>query len=252
MKERVVVVTGGSKGIGAEISKAFYGIGDKVIVAGREDIGFAHQLGARAKFIPVDVTKVDSIEQFFIDAAKWAGSPIDILVNNAGKSSWRSIDNIDEQFWNCMIDANLKSVMFMSKVAVRFFGKNASIINISSLAGKRGSANNSVYCAAKFGVNGITQSLAKELGKKGVRVNAICPVYISTPGLISALEEIESPKKGEIGVNEFFNEFVRSQCALDSLPTAVQIANTCVFLGSLEAGAITGQCINVDCGVMPQ
>lgn len=252
MKERVVVVTGGSKGIGVEISKAFYGIGDKVIVAGREDVGFAHKLGVRAKFIPVDVTKVDSIEQFFIDAVRWAGAPIDILVNNAGKSSWRSIDNVDEQFWNYMIDVNLKSVMFMSKFAVGYLGKNASIINISSLAGKRGSANNSVYCAAKFGVNGITQSLAKELGKRGVRVNAICPVYIYTPGLVSALDEIESPMQSGLGVHEFFNEFAQSQCALDTLPTAVQIANTCLFLGSLEAGAITGQCLNVDCGVMPQ
>jgi len=252
MKERVVVVTGGSKGIGSDISKAFYEIGDKVIVAGREDVGFAQKLGIRAKFISLDVTNINSIEQFFIDANNWANAPIDILVNNVGKSSWRSIDNVDEAFWDYMINVNLKSVMFMSKHAVRFFGRNASIVNISSLAGKRGSANNSVYCAAKFGVNGITQSLAKELGKKGIRVNAICPVYISTPGLIGALEEFESPLNGGLEINNFFNEFAQSQCALGVLPTATQIANTCIFLSSPEAGAITGQCINVDCGVMPQ
>jgi NAD(P)-dependent dehydrogenase (short-subunit alcohol dehydrogenase family) len=126
-----------------------------------------------------------------------------------------------------------------------------SIINISSLAGKRGSANNSVYCAAKFGVNGITQSLAKELGPKGIRVNAVCPVYVRTEGLDEALAQPNSPTRGA-DTTRFLSDFASSQSALGSIPTADQIAATCVFLASSAAGAITGQCLNVDCGVMPQ
>tara|TARA_B100001540_G_C15518545_1_gene511403 strand:- start:331 stop:726 length:396 start_codon:yes stop_codon:yes gene_type:complete len=127
----------------------------------------------------------------------------------------------------------------------------SSIINISSLAGKRGSANNSVYCATKFGVNGITQSLAKELGIKGIRVNAICPVYIRTEGLEKALNEPESPSRGG-NFSDFLLDFEKKQTALGVLPTEEQVANTCLFLSSELGDGITGQCINVDCGVMPQ
>jgi NAD(P)-dependent dehydrogenase (short-subunit alcohol dehydrogenase family) len=123
-------------------------------------------------------------------------------------------------------------------------------VNISSLAGKRGSANNSVYCASKFGVNGLTQALAKELGAKGIRVNAVCPVYIRTEGLEEALDAPQSPAAGR-DVTAYLDEFAKSQAALQALPTERQVASACVFLASAAAGAITAQCINVDCGVLP-
>jgi 3-oxoacyl-[acyl-carrier protein] reductase/meso-butanediol dehydrogenase/(S,S)-butanediol dehydrogenase/diacetyl reductase len=119
------------------------------------------------------------------------------------------------------------------------------------LAGKRGSANNSVYCATKFGVNGITQALAKELGSAGIRVNAVCPVYVRTEGLNEALEEAVSPTSGA-DTAAYLAAFATAQSALGVLPTAEQVAATCVFLASPAAAAITGQCLNVDCGVMPQ
>jgi NAD(P)-dependent dehydrogenase (short-subunit alcohol dehydrogenase family) len=124
-------------------------------------------------------------------------------------------------------------------------------VNISSLAGKRGSANNSVYCASKFGVNAVTQALAKELGPRGIRVNAVCPVYVRTAGLDDALAEEESPTGGQ-DIGTYLAEFARTQTALGALPSDVQVADSCVFLASAAAGAITGQCINVDCGVLPQ
>jgi len=126
-----------------------------------------------------------------------------------------------------------------------------SIVNISSLAGKRGSANNSAYCAAKFGVNGLTQALAKELGPRGIRVNAVCPVYVRTAGLADALAERNSPAGGR-DVERYLNEFAAAQAALGVLPTEEQVAQVCVFLASAAAGAVTGQCLNVDCGVLPQ
>jgi 3-oxoacyl-[acyl-carrier protein] reductase/meso-butanediol dehydrogenase/(S,S)-butanediol dehydrogenase/diacetyl reductase len=150
-----------------------------------------------------------------------------------------------------MIETNLKSVLFGAQVAAQNLMKGGVILNISSLAGKRGSANNSVYCAAKFGVNGITQALAKELGPRGIRVNAICPVYINTPGLKSALQDPNSPAQGR-DIQGYLKKFARGQSALGRLPEAREVANLCLFLASPAASAITGQCINVDCGVLPQ
>ena len=150
-----------------------------------------------------------------------------------------------------MIDTNLKGTFWGCKAASERMEKGSSIVNISSLAGKRGSANNSVYCASKFGVNGITQALAKELGPKGIRVNAVCPVYVSTDGLHQALRDKESPSQGE-DITCFLDDFASDNSALCRIPTAEEVARLCVFLASPEASAITGQCINVDCGVLPQ
>ena len=128
--------------------------------------------------------------------------------------------------------------------------ENDTIINISSIAGKRGSSNNSVYVATKFGMNGLTQSLAKELGPKGIRVNSVCPVLIHTSGLLQALEEEDAPSKGN--TSDFFQHFIKNNSALNRLPTKEEVASMCLFLDSGNSSAITGQCLNVDCGVFPQ
>ncbi len=247
---RTVIITGGSKGLGATIARSFYDAGDHVALLSRSDNGFATSLGERARFFQADISKPEEIKKTFEKIIGWRNT-IDILINNAGYSAWQPLEKIEEDFWDQMINTNLKSVLFASQAAVASMKAGAAIINISSLAGKRGSANNAVYCASKFGVNGITQSLAKELGVKGIRVNAICPVYLRTPGLEEALQENDSPTKGA-DLTAYLNEFAKTQTALGVLPTEQQVADTCVFLASKAAGAITGQCINVDCGVLPQ
>jgi NAD(P)-dependent dehydrogenase (short-subunit alcohol dehydrogenase family) len=247
---RTVIITGGGRGMGAAISRAFLAQGDVVAIAGRTDNGFAASLGDRARFFETDVRRIQALGDLISRVIDWTGR-IDVLVNNAGVSAWRRLGDIDEGFWQDMIDTNLKSVLFASQAAARHLPTGGSIINISSLAGKRGSANNSVYCAAKFGVNGITQSLAKELGPRGIRVNAVCPVYVTTAGLNEALEAPESPAGGQ-NVESYLAGFAAAQSALGVLPTAEQVASAVWFLSSPAAGAITGQCINVDCGVLPQ
>ena len=247
---RTVLITGGSRGIGAAITRAFHNAGDHVVVASRNDTGLVASLGSRARFVETDVRHPDQLRSAVDAATQWTGR-LDTLVNNAGYSAWRPLGEIDEAFWNDMVDTNLKSVLFGSQAAAARMPEGGAIVNVSSLAGKRGSANNSVYCATKFGVNAVTQALAKELGPRNIRVNAVCPVYVRTAGLTEALAEEGSPTGGE-DLTSYLAEFARTQTALGVLPTDDQVAATCVFLASNAAGAITGQCLNVDCGVLPQ
>jgi 3-oxoacyl-[acyl-carrier protein] reductase/meso-butanediol dehydrogenase/(S,S)-butanediol dehydrogenase/diacetyl reductase len=246
---RTAFITGGGRGLGADLSRAFHAAGYHVAIASRTDEGLARTLGERARHIVCDVRSPQSLADAVDAAAAWGGG-LDVLVNNAGRSAWRSLGEIDEAFWDDMLATNLKSVLFASQAAARHMTAGGCIVNISSLAGKRGSANNSAYCAAKFGVNGVTQALAKELGASGIRVNAVCPVYIETAGLIEALGDPESPAAGR-DIPRYLEEFARGQAALRVLPRGEQVAAACVFLASDAAGAITGQCVNVDCGVLP-
>ena len=200
-------------------------------------------------FVETNV-KLEKDHQNLVQIALDKTGRLDTYINNAGFSAWRSIGDIDEEFLGNVLDTNLKGVFWGCKSALAVMKSGANIVNISSIAGKRGSSNNSAYCASKFGVNAITQSLAKEVGKKNIRVNAVCPVIVLTEGLIEALNKPESPAYGDI--DGFVDNFRKTQAALPELPTGEEIGKSCLFLASDDASAITGQCINVDCGVFPQ
>jgi 3-oxoacyl-[acyl-carrier protein] reductase/meso-butanediol dehydrogenase/(S,S)-butanediol dehydrogenase/diacetyl reductase len=244
---RTTIITGGTTGIGAALARVFHQNGDHVLIAARKKGGLAGEAGPRLRFEQADVTQPSAHAALVEAALKWTGR-VDTYVNNAGRSQWMPLDLVTEAFWEEMMEVNLKSVLFGSQQAALHMARGSCILNVSSMAGKRGSANNSVYCAAKFGVNGITQALAKELGPRGIRVVAVCPVLVETPGLMQALEDPHSPGKG--GARAFLSEFTRQNAALGALPTAEQVADFCYKL--VGSTAITGQCINVDCGVFPQ
>ena len=247
---RTVLITGGGRGIGAAITRAFHAAGDRVAIVSRSDDGLGRELGDRVRHVAADVAQSASVDAAVSEVVAWGGG-LDVLVNNAGMSAWRPLAQIDDEFWAQMIGVNLSSVLFASRAASAHLGAGSAIINVSSLAGKRGSANNAAYCAAKFGVNGITQSLAKELGARGIRVNAVCPVYVDTAGLREALADPLAPPAGQ-DTDRYLEEFARSQAALKRLPLATEIGAACLMLASPAASAVTGQCINVDCGVLPQ
>ncbi len=247
---KTVIITGGSKGIGADIAREFYKEGWNVFIGARHDNGLAQELGEKAFFVRMDVQREKDHIKISEIAIKKTGN-LNSYINCAGFSQWKAIENVTENFWNRMMDTNLKGVMWGCKTAAKYLSKKGSIINISSLAGRRGSANNSVYCASKFGVTGLTQSLAKELGVKGIRVTAICPVYVKTEGVLEALKDPISPAKGK-NVQFYLKNFTKQQCALGKLPEGREVAKTCLFFASESASAITGQSLNVDCGVLPQ
>lgn len=250
MQNKTVIITGGNRGIGEYISRAFAQAEYNVLIGGRTDTGLAKKLGLKVRFQKTDVGNQKDHQELVETAFKWT-KRLDVYVNCAGFSEWRPVEEVDEEFFSKMIDTNLKGTFWGCKVASQHLSKGGCIINISSLAGKRGSPNNSVYCASKFAVTGLTQALAKELGKKGIRINAVCPVYIRTEGLMKALKSKHSPTRGK-DIETYLKKFLIDNTALGRLPTPEEIADVCIFLASKQASAITGQSINVDCGVLPQ
>lgn len=249
MKQKTAIITGGNKGIGLSITRELVNANYFVIVGARSENNLSKKFTKNVLFVKVDLEQEKSHKLLVETAAKQTGR-LDLYINNVGMSQWKKISELDENFLDKMLAVNLKSAFWGCKSAISIMQKGSSIINISSLASKRGSVNNSAYCAAKFGMNGLTQSLSKELGPLGIRVNALCPVLIPTDGLIKALEENDSPANES--PDKFIEDFAKNNAALERLPTGKEVGSMCVMLSSEEASAITGQCINVDCGVLPQ
>lgn len=249
MKNKTVVITGGSQGIGLSISKTFLNAGYVVFVGSRRVGELEPLLSERLMHVKTDVRLEADVQQLVKKAVAESGE-VTVFVNNAGYSEWRPIELIDEGFLTDILCTNLMGAFWGCKSALAVMTVGASIINISSIAGKRGSANNSAYVASKFALNGLTQALAKEVGPRGIRVNGICPVLVPTAGLLDALTSPYSPAK--VDSIEFIERFGREQAALGRLPTGDEVASACLFLASESASAITGQNINVDCGVFPQ
>ena len=248
-ENRTAVVTGGNKGIGEAITRCFLAAGYDVFVGAREKTALFDSASTKLHFVPTDV-RSEHAHQQLVSSALDATGRLDVYINNAGLSGWKPIGGITEEFLDHLISTNLKSVIWGCKAAAAVMKQDAVIINISSIAGKRGSANNTAYCATKFAVNGITQSLAKELGPAGIRVNALCPVLVSTPGLLEALAGPDAP--GGDDPAGFIDNFRKGNAALGRLPTGEEVGKFALYLAGQEASAITGQCINVDCGVFPQ
>ena len=245
-----VIVTGGNRGIGRSITESFVKAGYMVIVGARTEQNIQAIDPKNVIFQSIDV-RDEAAHLTLAETAINATGRLDAWINNAGVSAWKPIDEIDEAFFDELMGTNLKGAFWGCKAAAQHMtGAGGSIINISSIAGKRGSANNAMYCATKFGMNGLTQSLAKELGPRGIRVNALCPVLIKTAGLIEALAAPHSPADGD--PDGFLSRFQTANSATGSLPRGEDVGSLAVFLSSPENSAITGQCINVDCGVFPQ
>lgn len=249
MNHQTAVITGGNRGIGLSLTEAFVHAGYAVVVGARGSTGLEERFPGKVRFIEMNVGDEAGHHKLVETARAWTGR-LDVYVNNAGFSEWRPIGMIDEAFFDELIGTNLKGAFWGCKAAVAAMGEGGVIINMSSIAGKRGSANNTMYCASKFGMNGLTQALAKEVGKHGIRVNAVCPVLVETEGLLDALSGEFSPSAGNH--QEFFKKFAAENSALGRLPTGREVGSVCVFLASEAASAMTGQCINVDCGVFPQ
>ena len=244
---KTALITGGTRGIGWAIAEMFAKNDYRVLVGGRKAPEGKHE---NIRFFEMDVRERDDHRKMVEEAVKWTGR-LDTSIQCAGVSQWRPVEDVDQEFFDLLMRTNTEGTYWGMQAAAKVMKAGSSIIAISSLAGKRGSANNSVYCASKFAINGMTQALAKELGPRGIRVNAVCPVYVETKTIIESLKDKRSPTGGQ-PVDTYFEIFAKGNSALHRLPLASEVASACLFFDSAGASAITGQCVNVDCGVMPQ
>jgi len=261
IKDKISIVTGAGKGIGRAIALRLAAEGAKIIVTDlrREDAqNVASEIiaqGGECIAFQSDATKeldVDSLVRKSIETYK----KIDILVNNVGGGSGGPalIIKTAAENWDRTMEITLKSTFLCSKAVAREMvkKKEGRIINISSIAGKLGESLIGPYCAAKFGVLGLTQVLAKELGRYNITVNAVCPGYVYTPGweaLAGAMKETYSSLADKT-TEEIFGQRVKPLTALGRPQTAEDIASLVTYLASEEAKNITGQAINVDGGAV--
>jgi len=249
-RDKTVVITGGTRGIGLEIVRKFAETGAFVFVGARHESEELRKLRGKIFFQKTDVRCLNDLRKL-ISLACENSSYLDVFINNAGTYAWHSLDHIDEAFVDQVIGTNLVGCIWGCKAASERLKEGGVIINIASLAGKRGGKNNSVYCASKFGVVGLTQALAKELGERKIRVNSVCPSYVKTDNLSKHLSG-DHPEIGNTQPDDFFDNWASKNAALKRLPRTQEIANTCLYLASPLSSAITGQNINVDCGALPQ
>lgn len=181
---RVALVTGGARGIGEAYVRGLHAAGGRVVIADILDVegeALAAELGKRAVFVHLDVTEEDEWSAAVAASVSSFGS-LDVLVNNAGIANAAPIEHLTTAKWNAVIAVNLTGVFFGCRAVVPTMKAqgSGSIINISSVEGMRGSPGLHGYTASKFGVRGLSQSLAVELGPFGIRVNSVHPGFIQT------------------------------------------------------------------------
>ncbi len=238
---KVAIITGGTRGIGFATVRKFLDNGATVILFGSKEESVQKALTILKQENPnyqvigmqPDITDLGAVERSFADIKNRFGK-IDILVNNAGVSSSTSLYNYDEYEFENIINLNLKAVFNCSKVAAKYMKENGGgvILNTSSMVSIYGQAAGCGYPASKFAVNGLTKSLARELGRDHIRVNAVAPGVIHTDMVDSLSEEMIRP--------------IVASIPLGRMGEPEDIANAFLFLASDLASFITGAILSVD------
>ncbi len=242
---KVAIITGSTRGIGYQIALNLAELGAKVVVSSRnaEDCQRIQQefesKGLTSLGIAADVSSMEDCKALCNTVIETFGK-VDILVNNAGITKDNLMMRMKEDQWDDIMNINLKSVFNMSQALLRNFLKlqGGRIINITSIVGQIGNAGQANYAASKAGIIGFTKSLAREIGSRGITVNAVAPGYIATDMTDTITEDSK--------------EKLFKQIPLGRIGEPQDVANLVAFLGSEEAGYITGQVLNVDGGLVMQ
>ena len=241
LKNKIAVVTGGSRGIGFATVERFLQEGATVILTASSEATAQRAVDrlkekypeAKVAGISPDLTDLESVRASLNNIVKEYGT-IDILVNNAGVSESTPLDAYTEDLFDRVMDLNVKGIFNATKAAVEHMEKRGAgvILNTSSMVSLTGQPSGLAYPTSKFAVNGMTVSLARELGPKGVRVNAVAPGIIETDMMKAVPKEIIDPMIARI--------------PLRRLGQPEDIANAFLFLASEEAAYITGVILSVD------
>ncbi|ANF56755.1 SDR family NAD(P)-dependent oxidoreductase [Halotalea alkalilenta] len=256
-ERKVVVVTGADRGIGLAIAERFAREGARLAIASnRAEIHVAaERLAAQGGEVfahELDVTDASQVESFF-DAVVTRFEGIDVSVHNAGVITIAPLASLEECDWDLVMDVNAKGVFLCCKAAIRCMrpARSGALINMASGQARQGFIYTPHYAASKFGVLGLTQSLAKEFADEGITVNAICPGIVETEmwdyndrawgALLSRDEKRYAP-------GELIEEWI-SRIPMKRAARGEEIAAAVAFLASNDARYITGQAINVDGGM---
>ncbi len=241
LKDKVAVITGGSRGIGYATAERFIEEGAKVIITASSEVNAkkaADKLkeaypDAEVDGISPNLSDIESVRESFKGVVDKFGC-IDILINNAGVSESTPLSSYTEELFDKLMDLNVKGVFNTTRIASDYMVEKGSgvIINTSSMVSIYGQPSGCAYPTSKFAVNGLTLSLARELGPKGIRVNAVAPGITETDMMKAVPKEVIEP-------------MIR-QIPLRRLGQPVDIANAFVFLASEEASYITGVVLSVD------
>ncbi|MEJ2198063.1 MAG: 3-oxoacyl-[acyl-carrier-protein] reductase [Desulfuromonadales bacterium] len=242
LSEKVAIVTGASRGIGRCIALALAAQGAKVVASARNAEALDNlveeikQQGGEATAVVGDVA-VDTDASELIDQAVAKYGQVDILVNNAGITRDGLLLRMKNEDWDAVLDTNLKGAFLCIRAAAKVMSKQRSgrIINISSVVGEMGNAGQANYCASKAGLLGLTKSVARELARRNVTVNAI------TPGFIVTDMTDDMTDKARQAMTE--------QIPLGRLGEVDDIANAVIFLASDQSSYITGQVLGINGGM---
>lgn len=244
-KDKLVIVTGGGRDIGRSISLRFAAEGAKVVInyrgdeaAAQDTLAAVQAAGGTALLHRADVTKADEVAGLIAAAAEFGGGTIDVLVNCAGGMVARkTLAEMDEAFFDTVMDLNFKSAFLVTKAALPHLAKGSAIVNLSSQAARDGGGPGaSIYAASKGAMTTLTRSWAKEFGPQGIRVNALCPGLIGT-----SFHDTFSKPEGRAATAG--NTPLRREGHPDEVAAAV------AFLASDDAAFLTGLNMDINGGL---
>ena len=256
LKDRIVLITGGGRGIGRAIGLDFAREGAAVVVVARsldqvQSVAseIQDQFATKALGLACDVSDPVSVEKMFENAQEFFGRAPDILVNNAGIAESAPLVKTTNDLWRRHLEINLNGTFYCTRAALpamieRGWGR---IINIASIAGKTGWPYVAAYSASKHGVLGLTRSAALEVAAKGITVNAICPGYVDTDMTTRGIENIT--KKTKLSADEAM-ESLKKMSPQNRIVTTEEVAALALLLASEDGRGINGQAINVDGGTL--